>query len=348
MRTIFIYLFALTFSYGLHAQDSDRDRAFAPTTGKLTLNIDFHKAASEGDISAVRDLSINFHSYINGTDEELNTPLHVACSSMPSSLDEKEQVCQEIISVLIRAGADVTLRNNREETPLHTLVKNRKAPLSSIEAMVQEGAGVNAVDASGNVPLHLIFNNIIRIRGRSGIEIMAIVDYLLQEGADINAVNNRGKAPLDNTTYYSGLRVVSHLLERGASVQIARASLHHAVGRIISRDFGEEERFEMTFRLLEAGADVKAVNERYQTPLHVATTREWLTDTVDLPLIFLLIQYGADVNVRDQGGRTPFLNMASLNSRQYDDFMEFLEWWPTQLKVEELFNNGLPNRSYDP
>ena len=70
---------------------------------------------------------------------------------------------------------------------------------------------------------------------------------------------------------------------------------------------------------------------------------------MDLPLIFLLIQYGADVNVRDQGGRTPFLNMASLNSRQYDDFMEFLEWWPTQLqlKAEELFNNGLSNNGYE-
>ena len=270
MKALFISLFALTFSY-LHAQDSDR--AVAPTTGEFTLNIDFHKAASEGDISAVRDLSINFHSHINRTDEELNTPLHVACSLIPYGLDERKQVCQEIISVLIRAGADVTLRNNKEETPLHTLINKSIASLSSIEAMVQERTDVNAVDAFGNVPLHLIFNNNNRRNG-SSIKMIAIVDYLLQEGADINAVNNQGMAPLDNAVYYLRLQVVSHLLGRGASVQIARANLHYAVGRNINRNFDEEERFEMTFRLLEAGADVKAVNERYQTPLHVATTRK--------------------------------------------------------------------------
>lgn len=60
MRTIFIYLFTLLFSYGLHAQDQTFGRQEI-----VTPSIDIHEATRQGDIQTVRefitevDLGIN-------------------------------------------------------------------------------------------------------------------------------------------------------------------------------------------------------------------------------------------------------------------------------------------------
>ena len=109
-------------------------------------------------------------------------------------------------------------------------------------------------------------------------------------------------------------------------------SLHDAVER-------QENAFEFTFELLKAGADVGVVNEEGETPLHLATkkrTRRRPVRPVNLPVIFLLIQYRADVHAVDKNGWTPFLRMASLNDRQYNDFIHFLEWWPTQVSGDSI------------
>ena len=52
--------------------------------------------------------------------------------------------------------------------------------------------------------------------------------------------------------------------------------------------------------LVEAGADVNAVNEADYTALHAATFRGW-NEVVEY-----LVAHGANINARDYRGRTPF------------------------------------------
>ena len=48
-------------------------------------------------------------------------------------------------------------------------------------------------------------------------------------------------------------------------------------------------------------------------------------------MFFLLIQHGADIHAADHNGWTPFLRMVELApGAEYDTFMQFLEWWPSQ------------------
>ena len=54
-------------------------------------------------------------------------------------------------------------------------------------------------------------------------------------------------------------------------------------------------------KLLDCGADVNAKNELGRTPVHLAVHRG------DLKLVQLLAQRGGDVNAKDNEGRTPAL-----------------------------------------
>lgn len=205
------------------------------------------------------------------------------------------------------------------------------SPPSSIVEVVEHGADVKAVDASGNTSLHFVF---LGDRGRNPTrnymdEAIEIVDYLLQEGADINAQNNADETPLDEASRYGRDRVIAYLLEKGADARLARGSLHHAARRRL---------FTMTFMLLEAGVFVDIVDDRGRTPLHLTITGSnvgygeadiYRLNGMKLPIIFLLIQNGADIHAETQDGWTPFLHMATLvggSRSRYNEFMEFVGW----------------------
>jgi cytohesin len=59
--------------------------------------------------------------------------------------------------------------------------------------------------------------------------------------------------------------------------------------------------------LLDAGADVTAVDIDGRTPLHFADSSNALTRRFSLDALALLISAGADVNARDKAGKTPIL-----------------------------------------
>ena len=56
-------------------------------------------------------------------------------------------------------------------------------------------------------------------------------------------------------------------------------------------------------RLIVAGADVNAINDREQAAVHLVKTKECLD---------LLIHAGADVNIQDKDGRTPLFSMVEI------------------------------------
>ena len=320
MKTVFIYLFALIFSYGLHAQDVQETEE--------TINI--HYATGLGKIEEVRAFA-NGPLDINELNFSKNTPLHMVCNGIHSGMENRQQICQTIISVLFRAGADLTARNNDEQTPLYHIVQlvvKGIVPLSSFEEVVQMGGDVTVVDGSGNTLLHSIFSERISNNRQQVVVVKEVIDYLLQKGVGIDATNRAGQTSLDLASEYSTVSVVSHLIENGANVAMAEISLHNAV---------RARSFEITHRLLEAGASVDRLDDQDRTPLHLATIDLDRHDRkVHLEIIFLLIQNGADIHAEDHNGWTPFLQMVQRvqtvqgGVEQYEIFMQFVEWWSIQ------------------
>lgn len=96
-----------------------------------------------------------------------------------------------VINMLLLApGADVDMRNNQDETPLHMAVYTAtvEGERAVVEALLAAGANPNARDANGNTPLHwavLTFPN------------PELVEALLDAGADRLARNRADETPWD-------------------------------------------------------------------------------------------------------------------------------------------------------
>lgn len=123
----------------------------------------------------------------------------------------------------------------------------------------------------------------------------------LRYGLDPNAPDATGETPLSKIDLMT-TEVVDAFLAAGARVDTTDAE-----GRTpIFRACYDPENQSTVELLLNAGADVAAIDHHGQIPLHEATSNEY-----DCPdLVRLLLESGSPVDVADHDGRTPLLNAA--------------------------------------
>lgn len=90
-------------------------------------------------------------------------------------------------------------------------------------------------------------------------------------------------------------RTILHALKKGADVTARGSGQATALHYVAAMGWGRE----LIEPLVQAGADINAVDMRGFTPLHEAAMGGW-KDTVET-----LVELGADVTARDDKGRTP-------------------------------------------
>ena len=138
-----------------------------------------------------------------------------------------------------------------------------------VEQLLEAGADVNAVDASGRSALHAVAQ--FGFEHNDSLRARRLFDGLLKHGADINHADGEGKTPL--------------LLLLGAQLRPGSDCDATHIGALVPL-------------LLEAGARVEHADQRGVTALHACAMHALL------PPARVLLSRGADRGAADAFGRT--------------------------------------------
>ncbi|XP_062512455.1 ankyrin-2-like [Corticium candelabrum] len=283
---------------------NDVDRIFSRTA--------LHYAIMHGN-SDICSFLLSGRADVSQTDKDGNTLLHLA------AYHDLVNMCQ----LLVDHKADVTSVNNKGQTPLHiavTLPTCWLRPVAVCPPLITNES-VNVADRHGNRALH--------IAARNGN--IQTIQLLVDCGADVNALNEDGQTPLH--TAHSGWsnrpELISLNKQQKQPVELANESVmmkfevdnsNHALHIASTNDdtqtvqllvdCGADQPLHLAWKrghtrtscfLLSNGADVNALNEDGQTPLHTAAGGK-----KDCPkLCSILLKHNAKIDAVDKDGNQP-------------------------------------------
>ena len=174
----------------------------------------------------------------------------------------------ETVRLFIELGADVNKPMGREcKTALH--IASFNGHTDTVQLLIEHSADVNSRDQSHRTPLHLasVMRNAYSLHLASVMGNASTVELLLQRGADVNARAKDDSTPLHRAAFSGRPRAVELLLQHGA--------------------------------------EVNACNVANMTPLHKSLLNDLTPPHADV--VRLLLKNGANVDIKDDKSRTPFL-----------------------------------------
>ncbi len=227
--------------------------------------------------------------------------------------------------VLIKAGADLNVRNDGEVTPLHLAVL--KNNIDIVKMLIDCGADCKLSCLGNMTPLYTAVEvgseDMVKALLKQGVDVNMrdtfnlsfaldqaikrqqpkITKYLLEADADKNLRNADGYAALHEAIAMGDIEIVKLLIEFGADVngkgeggvQPINVAIQH--GR---NDIVEE--------LVAEGVKLDMVDEQGYSLLHKAVIED-SQETVEM-----LIERGADVNMKSSDGGTPLYLAAIKNN----------------------------------
>ena len=152
-------------------------------------------AAEKGHINAVTSL-VECGANVHLQDKDGQTALHHAMQSPQAS------IC-EVLSCLIKNGADVNAHTFHNETPL--MLASRDGHVNVVTFLIKHGADVDLQDKDGDTALHYAasFSDVFP----------EIVETLLNLGAS-HMCNHQGLTPLHQACISANIAVVEYLIQR--------------------------------------------------------------------------------------------------------------------------------------
>lgn len=150
--------------------------------------------ASWGDMAKVKDFLAR-GADMKARDKDGWTVLHHA--ALGGDHDD-------VMRMLIHAGADVNARTSGNETPL--MISASKGKVEEVRELIEGGADVNAANNVGETALIRVAN-----RGHSEEEAQALAELLLRAGANVSARDSLGQTAIQLAKESNRPRVVKLL-----------------------------------------------------------------------------------------------------------------------------------------
>ena len=200
----------------------------------------------------------------------------------------------DCMRAFVAAGIDFRHTGTSRRTILHMAITNFSGIEMAQYLLEQEEARmtVNAKDPYGRTPLHLLMGHY----DLTSAEKSKLLRPLLQFGADSHMKDIYGDTPAHYATHRCDMDSVAELIDGGFNISTKGARgdtvLHRAV-RVSKRAL-------KLLLDLEAGRSIINIrNKKGATPLHLAVKE------CDRVKVELLLQYGANSDLKDGRGRTP-------------------------------------------
>jgi ankyrin repeat protein len=262
-------------------------------------------AAQKKDLSALRAL-VQRKTDVNVAQPDGTTALHWAV--MWNN--------EEAVTLLLRAGANATVRNRYGATPLSEAATAGSATM--VEALLKAGADPKTLTTEDG-------ETVVMTAARAGNT--AVVRLLLERGADVNAREKyKGQTALMWAAAERHPDVVKLLLDRGADwkvrsfdreTKIPKLSAASSITPIPRGGFpalafaAREGDIESARVMLDKGVDINYGDVDNTTALVVAIMNKQFT------FAKFLIDRGADVNVAGSYGRTPLYAIVDMRNEDY-------------------------------
>lgn len=260
----------------------------------LQHGADVHVSAGEHLsplIAACRGSSLRIVKLLLDAGTELNVPN----ASQTALHEAAERPDLDIMRLLISNGADPNAHGGTYGTPLKGAIQSRE--LESFQFMLDCGADINERGSTSYRPVdQAIF----------GGNIVA-AERLLQLSAEFTT-----DALKEALYYHKKEHLVPLLLERGAD---PNATVQEEEGNLLQFSIMRSSTQSIKM-LLEAGADVDAVEGRYGTALQAACVRK------DIEMVHLVLEHGAIINTEPYGEYGSALQAAAY--KQQKEIVELL------------------------
>ncbi|KAL2740342.1 hypothetical protein V1478_000483 [Vespula squamosa] len=236
-------------------------------------------AVKEGQLQIVIFLC-NMGADINTRSSKNSTALHFAVSCP----------IYEITEFLVNNGAEIDVENVYGYTPLQCALYDNNLKIAKL--LVEKGANVNRIYKNTHYARQRLGGTLLHWASRNWNS-DEIMKFLIENGADINATERDGRTPLCLLVKHNGTpEMIMFFVKNGADLnnRSGGSPLYWAIYVRCIR---------LQTLLIELGTDVNGVidsHENLKAPLHFAH---------DLSVVKLLIDKGANVNIKDKFNSTP-------------------------------------------
>ena len=267
------------------------------------------------------DILIAAGADINALSGENWTPLHNNVAYLGSAQTAKK---------MIAAGANVNAKDNRGRTPL--MMAARANRINRVKVLLEAGANVNDVDENGYSALMLAA---CTDKGERSIQNspMQVITELIKAGADINMISNDGKTAFDcvvHRDYASARALVFAGVETNNFMELFKSAAYYGDTQIIKAlapkvtDKSSDASNNIVLIASSWGHAnaLRALLEAGFNPNAKYDGKTALTITSSLSCVKVLVEAGADINLKDDYGMTPLQNA---EKRGFYDIMRYLK-----------------------
>ncbi len=233
---------------------------------------------------------------LNLGDNAGNTPLHVLASR------KRDEGAPAVMVSLIDHGAELELKNRKEQTPLVTAVE--QGSVEAVRVLIAAGADVNARKARG----HTMISGLVSCKE----EKLEKLKLLAKAGADTSIPIEHGPLPLSQAffgkMYLDCLEPAEVLLAAGADPNQRDNNGAAPIHSIAS--WSVKDPNDALTLLRKHGADTDIRNQQGMTALLLTARYGTSIRTMER-----LLSHGADPGARDADGNT-LLHAAAMNSKE--------------------------------